>query len=577
MPSGSQAEFTERRLRSLDSEAVRAERPPVPRERARGRPGSTWSCDAGDRERESVRLAARTAPSGAVEWTGERPDRRSGTGRACGIVATFRLAADAGRRGSGTVGVENHASDTEVVVDVVLTHDLGPRASRRGPHQRVLRQPVPRPHPGRRPGHGTALASGRTCPGRAAPWALSAALGAATAGRPTPSSWSGAAARGCAVAAVWPADLPSHRLQHEHTLVGLQDRPITRWRPARARRTGFFGIVLADHPEATSTGGRRGSPARPWPTRPRRRRPSTSRRRRRPVDRGGAVTVRAAPDLSPLDDLDRGPARPTSPARTTRADVETATTGRCSRRSPRHGGHLVTAAKQRARAPAARPHPAHRSTRSSPDERSLTVDGLDGRRVPLPAHPGPRRRGPVLSLRRTYLGLSSAPTDCALFVADPTAPDDWRLLGPPSRLVVCARRLPLVVRTDGRAWSRSPSTAADRPPRARARGCAVLDGPPLRLLAALHVALAGDDGPTRAASEPARRPAGRTVRRRRERRGAVPRSDGPPRLAAGSGRHGRRRRGALRRTARSRRPALGDARRPTATPDWSLTLTVRTS
>lgn len=45
--------------------------------------------------------------------------------------------------------------------------------------------------------------------------------------------------------------LPARRLQHEHSMVALQDEPVT-LAPAASLRLGFFGSVLADHPEATS-------------------------------------------------------------------------------------------------------------------------------------------------------------------------------------------------------------------------------------------------------------------------------------------------------------------------------------
>ena len=47
------------------------------------------------------------------------------------------------------------------------------------------------------------------------------------------------------------AHLPSHRLQHEHSLAALQDEPVTLG-PQESVIFGFFGLFRADHPLATS-------------------------------------------------------------------------------------------------------------------------------------------------------------------------------------------------------------------------------------------------------------------------------------------------------------------------------------
>ncbi|MGV8844877.1 hypothetical protein [Tessaracoccus sp.] len=49
------------------------------------------------------------------------------------------------------------------------------------------------------------------------------------------------------------ADLPSHTLQHEHTLAGLQSEPIT-LAPGLSTTLGFRAMVVADHPAASSPG-----------------------------------------------------------------------------------------------------------------------------------------------------------------------------------------------------------------------------------------------------------------------------------------------------------------------------------
>ena len=47
------------------------------------------------------------------------------------------------------------------------------------------------------------------------------------------------------------ADLPGRRLQHEHSMIVLRDVPL-RLGPGESVAAGFFGTLLADHPEATS-------------------------------------------------------------------------------------------------------------------------------------------------------------------------------------------------------------------------------------------------------------------------------------------------------------------------------------
>ncbi|MGA2366898.1 MAG: hypothetical protein ABSG12_15575, partial [Steroidobacteraceae bacterium] len=47
------------------------------------------------------------------------------------------------------------------------------------------------------------------------------------------------------------SDLPGRRLQHEHSMIVLRDAPL-RLEPGQSIAAGFFGTLLADHPEATA-------------------------------------------------------------------------------------------------------------------------------------------------------------------------------------------------------------------------------------------------------------------------------------------------------------------------------------
>jgi cellobiose phosphorylase len=99
------------------------------------------------------------------------------------------------------------------------------------------------------PDHGVALAVRQNMPGERVPWVVVASSGRGVgwatdahqlvSRTTTGTEWSGL-----------DRDLPSERLQHEHTLVALQDEPAD-LAPGGRHRTGFVGRVVEDHPEAT--------------------------------------------------------------------------------------------------------------------------------------------------------------------------------------------------------------------------------------------------------------------------------------------------------------------------------------
>jgi cellobiose phosphorylase len=103
------------------------------------------------------------------------------------------------------------------------------------------------------PAQGYVVASRQNLPAEGRhPWCLSGSLRcgesfatdalqlhgcARRAGEPTPPGLGG-----------W---LPGRRLQHEHSMVVLRDTPL--WlAPAEEARTGFFGLLMADHPQASA-------------------------------------------------------------------------------------------------------------------------------------------------------------------------------------------------------------------------------------------------------------------------------------------------------------------------------------
>lgn len=144
-----------------------------------------------------------------------------------------------------------NTTDAAVRVDAVLTHDpaLAPLGAVRTNEYYVAQYldvssvAVE--------GHGTALAVRQNMPGPRVPWLL-----VGTTGRGT--GWATDALQLVErrVDGVrWPGldapELPGVRHQHEHTLAALQDEAV-HLAPGASHTTGFWGIVVEHHPEATS-------------------------------------------------------------------------------------------------------------------------------------------------------------------------------------------------------------------------------------------------------------------------------------------------------------------------------------
>lgn len=100
--------------------------------------------------------------------------------------------------------------------------------------------------------HGCVMATrqGASVEGRN-PWLLSGSLGRAVAFATDALQVVGLAARAGVRHGLLDRPLPGNRLQHEHALVGLQDDAFTLMPGERVRR-GFFGLLQADHPAASS-------------------------------------------------------------------------------------------------------------------------------------------------------------------------------------------------------------------------------------------------------------------------------------------------------------------------------------
>ena len=257
---------------------LRHESAAASRDRRRG--GTDQPPPARDRRRRARRPAL-LGPAGAVvtpvtrraprgSWSGSSgPSLPSRHGRRRGV--TLREAQHA--TGSWDVGLTRPAHP---VVDVVLTHDpaLAPLGAVRTNEYYVTQY---FDSPRSPPAHGTAVAVRQNMPGRGSRGCWSARCGAARVVDRRPPGrrahgevrWAGLDRRSCRRPPPAPA---------------LARRPAGRagdLAPAATHRTGFVGVVVADHPAATCADDARwaGSPP-PSPSAPPPRRPGATAPRR---------------------------------------------------------------------------------------------------------------------------------------------------------------------------------------------------------------------------------------------------------------------------------------------------------
>ncbi|MFQ6170887.1 cellobiose phosphorylase [Oryzobacter sp. R7] len=378
-------------------------------------------------ERDRVSWTPLLGPaSQGVVTAGGSTVRVSGSWSGLEWAATFRTGSDRTVEGAPATGahaswrwdveVEN-TGDRELVVDVVHTHDpaLAPPGAVATNEYYVAQYLDVSPLATSR---GTALAVRQNMPGASVPWLVIGALrhgsGWATDAlqvverTPEGTRWCG----------LDRPTLPSTRLQHEHTLVVLQDEPAP-LAPGATHRTGFAGVVVADHPDATGpedarwlalavaetapTGGDEDLPAGGSPV--------------VPTLLAGSPTLDSRPlTTDELASLGLAPA----------GDVEASPGGEPWAWSAADG-HVVLAAKELA---VLRPHGHLLRTGASlePDPGDLTttvwMDGTFLSQVTR-GHVG---RDPLLTGRRSYVGLHRAHGARVLVGTD----DGWRLLGTPS-------------------------------------------------------------------------------------------------------------------------------------------------
>lgn len=337
------------------------------------------------------------------------------------------------------------------------------------------------------PGHGVAIGVRQNMPGPT-PWLLVGCLGSA--GR-----WATDAVqltgRGRVEGAPWPgltAELPAARLQGEHTVAALQTEP-TILEPGNTWHSGFYGLYLPEHNEATSA-----------------------------ADAQHAATALADPAATQPDTVDPVETASPDPAGLTtdhRSLFGTAEPLTCRALAPGEldrlagtdriepelegdellsfftsgGAQVVTAAKQ---ARVLRPHGHLFRSGSSllPDEHSICATvWMDGTFCSQLTQ-GHVSLGAIMSVRRSYLGL--APAHGLRVFVRANATTGWALLGTPSAWSVSLQECRWWYASDPSAGS-GHGGLIEVTTRVRAESdtveveVVVRDGAPVELFAAAHI------------------------------------------------------------------------------------------
>ena len=283
---------------------------------------------------------------------------------------------------------------------------------------------------------GTVLAVRQNMPGPTAPWAVVGCLSEGVGWGTDALQLVGRAHHaGARLPGLSANDLPSTRLQHEHTLALLQARPV-QLAGGETMATGFFGVYQPDHPASTSGQDEAiveealGQPEAKQPEA----QPLADRHTGESVSVGAqaaaASLFSSAPALActTLDDDQlvwlAGEGR-----QHTEWDGETLLSYFTD-----DGSHVVTSAKQTA---VLRPHGHVMRTGTAlvPDEGSLTTTAWMAGTFHSQVTQGHVSLNAMLSTRRSYLGLRQA-QGLRVFVEFPDAPNGWTLLDEPSAWAV---------------------------------------------------------------------------------------------------------------------------------------------
>lgn len=309
------------------------------------------------------------------------------------------------------------------------------------------------------------------------PWTVIGSLGTAVSYATDALQVHGLAARDGAAAPGLSGGLPGERLQHEHSLVAIQQEAVA-LAAGETWRGGFFGYAVADHPEATGDGDLQWIDAAlalpeaacgPIPE------PAAN-----PM---AASLFTTAPFLQTVALDEAELARHFGPVRLHGESGE----GRLLSFFTAEGGHVVLGAKER---DVLRPH-GHllRSGGSwQADESSLASTTWMGGVFHSMVTQGHVSINRLLSTCHSYLGLFRSHGQRVFAELG----GEWRLLGIPSAFEMRQESCRWIYRHAGGVIEVVSSAPADR--HELRLEITVLEGAPARFLISHHIALNGDDG-----------------------------------------------------------------------------------
>ncbi len=326
---------------------------------------------------------------------------------------------------------------------------------------------------------GMAVASRQNQPmGGRFPWTVIGALGKGVSWSTDALQFHGMATRAGKPAVALVAGLPGERLQHEHSLVAIQDEPFVLEPGARSQR-GFFGWFEADKPAATSAEDARWIDAAlalpeaacpPWPP-------------EAPASRPASSLFSTAPLLE-AEPLDPAEIRDYFGAEQRHAEIKG---GRTWSFFTAAGAHVVLMEKE---LKVLRPHGMILRSGGSltPDESALVstawMNGVFHSMV-TQGHVSINR---FLSTCHSYLGLFRSHGQRVFIESN----DDWRLLDKPSAFEMKPDSCRWIYKHSGGVIEVTSSAPGDC--HELRLSLVVLEGAPVRFLISHHVALNGDDG-----------------------------------------------------------------------------------
>lgn len=329
------------------------------------------------------------------------------------------------------------------------------------------------------PAKGMAVASRQNQPmGGRFPWIVIGSLGKGVSWSTDALQFHGLATRAGKPAAALESGLPGKRLQHEHSLVAIQDEPVV-LEPGASSRRGFFGWFEADKPAATFQEDQSwidAALALPEATCP-------SWPHGSPLRRPASCLFSTA-SLLKAESLDAAEIRSYFGADQRHAEIEGGQTWSFFTAS---GSHVVLKEKE---LKVLRPHGLILRSGGSltPDESALTstawMDGVFHSMV-TQGHVSINR---FLSTCHSYLGLFRSHGQRVFVEGD----DGWMLLDEPSAFEMKPESCRWIYKHNGGLLEVRSSASGDG--HELRLSLAVLEGAPVRFLISHHVALNGDDG-----------------------------------------------------------------------------------